>query len=191
MKPAISLLILLTSLAFTAPNPGTPTTPNIPSRELLPRFNTTDCCACFFLLRGTQVCLCPIFTAIILTFLSLLQFGGPRHCNDDCVCDWCGTNVKNAPYGTPCAGAGGVGNWTFCRNNCVLPTTSTTTSIQLLTSTTSTPTIISSVSQITGGDTDTTRTPAGDGGGITRTPTDDGGGTTRSTDLPPASLRRL
>jgi hypothetical protein len=99
--------------------------------------------------------------------------------------------VKNAPYGTPCAGAGGVGNWTFCRNNCALPTTSITSSPTLLTSTTSSPAISSSVSQITDGDTVTTRTPTDDGGGITRTPTDGGGGTTRSTDLPPVTLRRL
>lgn len=77
----------------------------------------------FFLLRGTQVFLCPNPAAKSLTFS--LQFGGPRHCNDDCVCDWCGTNVKNASYGTPCSGAGGMGNWKSCRENRVVPTTST------------------------------------------------------------------
>jgi hypothetical protein len=111
------LLFLITSLisgsvaapAFTSP-----------LNAFLPRFDAAACCACFLELWGTEVRPVNPLSSVFSTFelhhtnpKSKIA-GGPRVCDADCTCDWCGTNPLNATYGHPCAEAGSPGNWGFC-----------------------------------------------------------------------------
>ncbi|KAN0117184.1 hypothetical protein V8E51_003161 [Hyaloscypha variabilis] len=113
------LYFVSSTLAIPAPAPEplpSPTSPNIlqASFELSPSFDRDQCCKVFRQLWGTY-------------------FGGPRHCDGACVCDWLGTNIANASYGTPCAGANSDtpdNNWSWCTDHCV-PSYSITLSLPL------------------------------------------------------------
>ncbi|KUJ07988.1 uncharacterized protein LY89DRAFT_725331 [Mollisia scopiformis] len=107
MKQFVALLvfILLSSPVHSAPA----TSPNPRSNEavLHPTFNKEACCKCWNDLYHNGA--------------DWQVAHRPRPCDGDCTCDWCGTNNANATYGTPCAGAGSLGNWGYCVANCDAP----------------------------------------------------------------------
>ncbi len=129
----LSLFSYLSStLAIPAPGPRSSTSPNIlqASYQLLPSFDRDQCCQAFRQIWGTTYVIPSLSSKHNLT---LFQFSGLRHCDGACVCDWLGTNIANASYGTPWTGASSDTpdkNWSWCTHNCV-PSYSFTLSLPL------------------------------------------------------------